>query len=78
MARYYFNIENGRHIDDDEGSDLPDLAAVRRLALRTMGELLREGCEQDEPHRGLTMHILDEDNVEVMTVRVMVEEASAG
>lgn len=76
MPRYYFNVENGRHIDDEEGCDLPDLAAVRRLALRTMGELLREGCEQDEPHQGLTLHILDEKEVEVMTVRVTVDEAS--
>jgi hypothetical protein len=78
MSRYYFNVENGKHIDDDEGSDLPDLSAVRRLALRTMGELLREGCEKDEPHRGLTIHVLNEDNVEIMTVRVTVDEAPSG
>lgn len=76
MARYYFNVENGKYIVDDEGSDLPDLAAVRRFALRTMGELLREGCEQDKPHQRLTMHIFTEKNLNVMTVRVTIDELS--
>jgi hypothetical protein len=42
MPRYHFNIVDSVSQPDPEGSDLVDLAQVRREALRLSGEVLRE------------------------------------
>jgi hypothetical protein len=74
VSRYFFNIEDGQCIIDEEGSELPDLAAVRAIATRTMGEVIRESSQQHDLRKGLTMHVLDEDGGEVITVRVTMDE----
>jgi hypothetical protein len=40
MALYYFHLKDGATILDSEGSDLPDLAAVRRAAIATTTDVL--------------------------------------
>src|SRR4051794_20123801 len=40
MPLYYFHLKDGQSIFDSHGSDLPDLAAVRRTALATTTEIL--------------------------------------
>ena len=41
MPRYYFHLEDGRHLLDDTGLDLLDIAAAQNEALRASGDLLR-------------------------------------
>ena len=40
MALYYFHLTDGTTILDSEGSDLPDLAAVRRAAIAMTTDVL--------------------------------------
>ena len=40
MPLYYFHLKDGHTIFDGQGSDLPDIAAVRRTALVTTTEIL--------------------------------------
>ena len=40
MPRYYFHLEDGRHLLDDTGLDLLDIAAAQNEALRASGDLL--------------------------------------
>jgi hypothetical protein len=40
MSLYYFHLKDGQTIFDSQGSDLPDLAAVRRMAIATTMEIL--------------------------------------
>jgi hypothetical protein len=50
MPRYYFHLEDGRCLLDDNGLDLPDIVAAQDEALRTSGNLLRgEALEEPEP-----------------------------
>lgn len=43
MPRYFIDVaENANLVTDDNGSDLPDLDAGRRLALRALSEIARE------------------------------------
>jgi hypothetical protein len=42
MARYFFNVVDGQFIVDDEGVELPDMPAVRRMAIETAGQILRD------------------------------------
>jgi len=41
MPRFFFHTEDGRCFPDESGSELPDLAAAKREALATLGEMLR-------------------------------------
>ncbi len=42
MERYYFDVKDGADHIDAEGSEWPDLHAVRIEAIRLSGEILKE------------------------------------
>jgi hypothetical protein len=42
VPRYFFHVRDGKDLPDTEGSELPDLNAVRLEALRASGEMLRD------------------------------------
>jgi hypothetical protein len=44
MPRYYFHLEDGRCLLDDNGLDLPHIVAAQDEALRTSGNLLWGGA----------------------------------
>ena len=43
MTLYYFHLEDGQTLHDEEGMDLPNLAAAQDEALRSSGDFLRDG-----------------------------------
>lgn len=43
MPTFFFNTNDDVGLWDEEGTELPDLEAARRVAIRYAGELLREG-----------------------------------
>ena len=45
MPRYYFHLEDGQCLLDENGLDLPDIVAAQDEALRTSGNLLKGGGE---------------------------------
>jgi hypothetical protein len=55
MPRYFFHTEEKYISIDEEGTELPDLNAVRAEAIRTAGEMLRDAglrsCT-DDPRNG--------------------------
>ena len=71
MPRYFFNVHDGRDYPDDEGTELPDLAAVRAEALRSSGEMLRDNNGTAEFWSGddWTMNVTDEAGKTVLTLR---------
>ncbi|MER2198520.1 DUF6894 family protein [Methylobacterium brachiatum] len=60
MARYFFDVIDGRTISDEVGLDLADLAALRREAMRLLPEIAR-----DEMHN---------DDRDVQTLAIMVRD----
>jgi len=70
VPRYFFNVYDHTVILDDIGSDLPDLEAVRREAVRSSTELLRNS---DVAHlwsgKEWRMVVVDEHGAEVLTLR---------
>lgn len=42
MPRYFFNVHDGVDLLDEEGTELPDLDAARRIAIQYAGALLEE------------------------------------
>ena len=75
MARYFFNLVDGRDISDAEGTEFSDMAAVREAALRMAGEVLRDGGEAFwSGHEW--MHVLDESGNEALTLRFQAQQAA--
>ena len=79
MPMYYFNTVDGRRYPDEDGSDLPDLAAVRAKATRVIGELLKEQPE-DLWHTGkLRIEVIDDAGANVLVLEVSLSgKAAAG
>ncbi|AYO85902.1 DUF6894 family protein [Methylobacterium brachiatum] len=48
MARYFFDVIDGRTISDEVGLDLADLAALRREAMRLLPEIARHEMHNDD------------------------------
>ena len=71
MPRYFFNVHDGRDYPDDEGTELPDLAAVRAEALQSSGEMLRDSKGAADFWSGddWTMNVTDEAGKTVLTLR---------
>lgn len=42
MPRYFFDVHDGTNLRDEEGTELPDLDAARRIAIQYAGALLEE------------------------------------
>ena len=70
MARYFFNVHDGRDIVDDEGSELASLAEVREEALRATVDLLRDVVTDNlwSGHEW-RMVVVDSAGLEVLTLR---------
>jgi hypothetical protein len=43
MPRYFFNVDDGEPLIDEEGTELPDLESARQAAVIMSGEILRDG-----------------------------------
>jgi hypothetical protein len=71
MPRYFFNVHDSRDYPDNEGMELPDLAAVRAEAIRSSGEMLRESKDVADFWSGddWTMNVTDEAGKTVLTLR---------
>jgi hypothetical protein len=78
VPRYFFHIRDGRDYPDDEGTELPDLAAVRTEALKASGEMLRDSKGRAEFWSGddWTMNVTDEAGQPVLTLRFSGTEHS--
>lgn len=46
MPRYFFHIHGGASYIDEDGMELPDLPAARRMATKTAGAMLHDDPEQ--------------------------------
>jgi hypothetical protein len=55
VPRYYFHLKDGRTVLDEDGTELLDIHAARKMAVTYSGEVLRDGAGeslwQGEPWR---------------------------
>ena len=71
MPRYFFHVRDGQDLTDTEGSELPDLKAVRTEALQASGEMLRgiKGEADFWSGHDWIMNVEDEASRPVLTLR---------
>lgn len=71
MARYFFDVIDGRTVTDAVGVDLPDLAAVRREAMRVLPEIARDEIRRnDRDVQTLAVTVRDETGQPVYTANL--------
>jgi hypothetical protein len=74
MPRYFFDFKDGRDYKDDTGYELPDIKAVREHALKTSGEMLRDGGRADVwAGEEWSLQVKDQDGQRVLTIRFSAE-----
>jgi len=77
MRRYYFHTEDGRCFPDEVGVELPDLQAVREVALRAFGEMARELDGQFWEAGSWRMIIKDDRDLTLFTLELWANDAAA-
>jgi hypothetical protein len=78
MPRYFFNTVDGRRYPDEDGTDLPDMEAVRRKATLTLAELLKEKPSVFWDTGRLRLEVADETGTVVLAVEVALADEKAG
>ena len=74
LPRYFFTVRDGRDLPDLDGTELPDLAAVRTEAVRYAGELLRDGVGEFWSGHEWRMEVTDVTGACAVTLRFSAEE----
>jgi len=75
MERYFFDIKDGHDLPDEEGSEWPDLAAVRIEAVRYAAEVLKEMPERFWNAEEWTMTVSDRHRKKQFTLKFFAEAA---
>jgi hypothetical protein len=60
MPHYFFHVDNGEFVPDESGTELPDLDAARREAVRAAGEMIDDAQQTFWEHLlPWNMHVTD-------------------
>ena len=74
MNRYFFHLIDGQFLVDDVGTELPDMDAVRAMAIETSGEMLRDLGRDAWTGSEWQMHVTDEAKHTVLKLRFSAED----
>jgi hypothetical protein len=74
MTRYFFHVIDGRFLVDDVGTELPDMGAVRAMAVQASGEILRDLGIDAWTGSEWQMHVTDDAKRTVLKLRFSAED----
>lgn len=75
MPRYFFHVEDGQVFSDLQGTELPDLGAARREAVRFAGALLADQPEAFWGTGEWKMRVSDDRNLTLFTLLFLATDA---
>lgn len=80
MPRYFIHIVNGHRIRDEQGEELPDVAAARATAMRVMTEVAGARTERFWRHGQLKVIVQDDaaNDVVVLEMRDLTDPGTSG
>ncbi|KAB1076032.1 DUF6894 family protein [Methylobacterium planeticum] len=76
MPRYYFDIQDCIDVRDDQGVELPDMAAVRAEAHRALAELVSHQSPQRSAVQ-IRADVRDGDGERVLTATLLIVSEAA-
>jgi hypothetical protein len=68
VPRYYFHVTDSRDYPDLQGTDLPDVRAARREAVRFAGKLLGKAADTFWDGQEWQMRVTDENDLTLFTL----------
>jgi len=74
MPRYHFHLADGG-ADDEEGCELPDLAAARRAAVELLGQSLADRADAFWREGEWLLTVTDPGGLTLFTLRVFAADA---
>ena len=77
MPRYHFNLHDHRFVPDPEGSDLVDLEAAKRQAIRLAASILSVRPEEFLHSAEWRVEVTDSGGILLFTVGLAVTSAPA-
>lgn len=75
MARYFFQVHDGKDYPDEEGLELPSLGAVRERAVRYAGELLMVSGSNFWDGHDWSMDVTDDRGLTLFTLHFLAIDA---
>lgn len=75
MPRYFFHIHHGRTEIDEVGTDLPDVEAAEREAVRLAGAVLLEEADKIRRDGKLSLEVNDEADRLLFTLHCTASRA---
>jgi hypothetical protein len=75
MPRYFFHIEDGADLRDDEGTMLADLAAAKCLGLKLAGQMICDAGDAFWNQREWTLTASDEAGLTLFRLQLLGTEA---
>ncbi len=75
MPRFFFNCEGAQSFQDAEGTDLPNLDAVRWQAIHNASEILKEHADAYAKIKHWRVYVTDEHGATIFAM-VLREEPS--
>lgn len=71
MPQFFFDVHDGDHlVIDQTGTELPDEAAARTEAKRTLSEIAAEEIPRDGPEREFYIVVKDERRTPLLQLRL--------
>lgn len=77
MPRYFFDINDGRHVFDEDGTELPDIDAARRMAVRTAGAIVSDDADAVWPDATWAMEVSDADRRPLFSIEFRIVASTA-
>ena len=77
MARFFFHFRDGRTPPDKEGTELPDLEAVRVEAVRVAAEALKWHAQTFWNDGEWSLDVTDDTGLTLFTLHFLAIEAAA-
>jgi hypothetical protein len=78
MPRYFFHIEDGLAIHDDEGAELKDLAVAKCEAVKLAGQMICDAAGSFWNKEEWKMTVSDETGLTLFCLHFLGIEAPAG
>ena len=77
MPRFFFDLRDGTHVIDKEGTELSDLIAARVEAVRLAGGLLKDGAAKFWDGMAWRVEVKDEAGLLLFVLDVSATDAPA-
>jgi hypothetical protein len=76
MRRYFFHVQNGVHVPDDEGTEIATLNEAKCEAVKLAGQLICDAAASFWDHSELNVTVSDDAKLTLFSLHLVGIEAA--